>query len=70
MNGDAEALVLIGVEGEVGGEEDGEGDAGLLREAAEERGLILDGMADEVGESDWICDGVLLCCASAGYGRG
>jgi hypothetical protein len=67
VDGGAESFVLIGAEGEVRGEEDGESNAWLLREAAQQRGLVLDGVADEVGEPDWVCDGVLLCCASAEF---
>ena len=49
---DAEAFVLVAAEGEVGAEEDGEVDVGLAGDAAEERRLVLDGVADEVGEAN------------------
>ena len=48
---DAEALVLVAAQGKVGAEEHGELDVGFLRDAAQQRGLVLDGMADEIGES-------------------
>ena len=70
VDGGAESFVLIGAEGEVRGEEDGESNAWLLREAAQQWGLVLDGVADEVGEPDWVCDGVLLSCASVFYRPG
>ncbi len=53
---DAEAVVGVAAEGEVGGEEDGEVDVGLARDAAEQRCLVLDGMADQVGEAE--CGGL------------
>jgi len=49
---DAEALVLVGADGEVGAEEDGEIDILLKGDAAEQRRLVLDGVADEIGEAE------------------
>jgi hypothetical protein len=54
---DAEALVLVAADGEVGAEEDGEVDVGFAGDAAKQRCLVLDGMADEIGQPDRSCCG-------------
>src|SRR6185312_7536377 len=48
----AKAVVPIGAEGEVGAAEDGEVDIRLAGDATEQRRLVLDGMADEIGEAE------------------
>jgi hypothetical protein len=47
----AEAVVVVGAEGEVRAEENGEVDAWLAGEAAEQGSLVLDGVADQVGQA-------------------
>ena len=50
LDGDAEAFVFVVANGEVGAKEDGEIDAGLVGDAAQQGGLVLDGMTDQVGQ--------------------
>lgn len=48
----AETGIFVATDGEVAAEEDGEIDVRLLGDAAEEGRLVLDGMADEIGDAD------------------